>query len=304
MPRRLAAVLLAASACAAYASAQPADEPDESGAIEARLTDVQGPVYVHYADAPEGEFQAAEADSPLEEGDVVRTGEGAQAEIGLDGASVVTVAENSDFAVSSLDKKDARFDLGIGSFVAKLKKLLPGQNLQFRTVTAVAAVRGTELGMSQDGDDQPAHVGVFDEGHVLVQSQGRGGFVPLDPGQETEVSKGAAPSKPAPLRALAGHRSFLQNIRRRQSLLSQTWRPRPRSQRLQMRRRLLQRPRMKGQQLRGVRPDRANRRMARRQRKQQRQQEKQQRHEQRRRQMQQRRQQLQQNQQKRRRRKP
>ena len=44
---------------------------------------------------------------------------------------------------------------------------------------AVAAVRGTELGVSQAGDDSPAQVGVFDEGHVSVTKPGQTGEVKL-----------------------------------------------------------------------------------------------------------------------------
>ena len=266
--RLLAVSILAAAACAAYSAAQPYDGGASasqdgaqagSGRIEARLTAAQGPVYVHLADDPEGEYRQAQTDAPLDEGDVVRTGEGASAEVALDGGSVVSIDQNTDFIVRSLDKSDARFTLGIGSIIAKLKKLLPGQNLSFRTPTAVAAVRGTELGLSQDGDDSPAHVGVFDEGHVLVQSRGQSGYVALDPGQETEVAKGAAPTRPQPLRYLAARRALLGRLRARQRFLLRTWRPRSRAERMRLRRRWLALPRLRGAQLRGVRADRAAR---------------------------------------------
>lgn len=265
----LLALVLAAGAASSFAQA-PVDGSDAgapeaaapaAGAadpIDARITQANGDVYVHYASDPDGQFAQAAAGTPLQEGDLVRTGQGATAEVSLDGTSVIDVNENSDFVVRSLDRGNASFELGIGSFVAKLKKLLQGQNLSFATPTAVAAVRGTELGISFETDDQPAHVGVFDEGHVVVQAQG-GATVALDPGQETEVGVGAAPSAPGPLRVLAVWRPRLAAVRARQAVLFRTWRPWSPAQRMAFRRRFLARPRLAAGQLRGVRADRMNR---------------------------------------------
>lgn len=85
-------------------------------------------------------------------------------------SSVIRLGPNTDFLVNSLDTAESEFFLGIGRLVAKLRSLAAGREVRFRTATAVAAVRGTELAVEQENDDAPTRVGVFDEGQVVVSS--------------------------------------------------------------------------------------------------------------------------------------
>ena len=72
------------------AAPQAAEEGEGAGEErEARLTRVDGAVYVHTADQAEGEFVKAEAGMPLEDGDLVRTGSDGSAEVTLDGESEI-----------------------------------------------------------------------------------------------------------------------------------------------------------------------------------------------------------------------
>ena len=258
--RGLALMLLLAG------SLHAADQsPPESDDREARLTTVEGTVYVHLHGQPDGEFIAAEADAPVEEGDLVRTGTDGRAEVTLDGETVIEMSPNTDFLVNSLAQEQTEFHVGIGAIVAKIKTLLAGRAMRFTTVSAVAAVRGTELGVSQAGDDSPARIGVFDEGHVSVTTPKGGGEVKLGPGQETDVARGAAPGAPGALRAFAPARERMQALRRRQAFMRLNWRPRALEQRQALRRALAQRRSVRADQLRNVRADIARRRYARQQ---------------------------------------
>ncbi len=225
----------------------------QDSALEARLTSVTGTVYLHLHGQPDGDYIQAQAGASLEEGDVVRTGDDGSAEVTFQGPSVVDLTPNTDFAVKSLAPDDAEFDLGLGTLIAKIQHLLEGRQLRFATPTAIAAVRGTELGVSQDGNDEPARVGVYDEGRVSVSEPGQEAQVQLGPGQETEVYRGRPPQAPRPLRALAVYRARFQALRRRQAYWRAHWRPRSRARLRALRRALLRRPVVKARLLHRVR---------------------------------------------------
>jgi|GEM_PF-1031909 hypothetical protein len=218
-------VLLLALGVGLAGSRARADETNDSDNRDVRLTRVEGTVYVHLLGQPDGQFAPAEANAALEEGDEIRTGQDGTAEVAMDGESVIEVQPGSDFTVGSLAPAHTEFHLGLGALIAKLKSLLPSQQMRFDTPTAVAAVRGTELGLSQE-ENQPGHVGVFDEGHVAVSGVNGGGEVTVGPGQETELREGAAPALPHPLRALSARRARMDNVRGRAAQVGRGWRRR------------------------------------------------------------------------------
>ena len=191
--------------------------------IEARLTKVEGTVYIHTSQQKEGEFIKAEADIPLASGDLVRTGTDGRAEVAFEGNSILQLDNGTDFIVNSLQPAHTEAYLGIGSLIAKLQKLLTGRSLSFRTPTAVASVRGTELAVSQEDSDKPTRIGVFDEGQVAVSSLKGGRQVLLKPGQETSVTQGKPPEKPKPLATFAPQKQAIQQVRQRVEAVKKTW---------------------------------------------------------------------------------
>jgi hypothetical protein len=225
--RLLAAILLGALFSPLAAAAQ--DRWD------ARLTGVTGDVEVHPADGSEA--VAAEADMPLDEGDRVVTPAGATAEISLDGESLITVQENSDFTLEKTAKSESVFALKLGSLLAKIQKL-GSQRLKVRTPEAVAAVRGTEFGVDVEGSGQ-SHVGVFDEGRVEVE--GHGATEVLTPNQETSVRRGASPLKPFTLKRFAARRQMMQGRINRLQAVRQQWKKMPPSARKRQRMKALRR---------------------------------------------------------------
>jgi hypothetical protein len=240
----------------------PQDESTAAQERQAVLARVEGTVYVHIHEHPEGEFVEAELNAPLAAGDLVRTGSDGSAEIALDGESVVDLAPNSDFLVTSLDPAQTEFHLGFGSLVAKLKSLTSGEGMTFRTSNAVAAVRGTELGVAHDGDDQPSRFGVFDEGRVAVQSEGSEGSVMLNPGEETQAQKGARPPQAHALRSFVPARERLAAARVRLDTYRKAWVRRSPQQLRNQRRRLQRLKRIQSGRLRNVSPQLRARRYA------------------------------------------
>jgi hypothetical protein len=276
-PAWLLAALLAAPALPAFAGAPPdegvtaaaaastpqdaeaqAGEGDEADQ-EARLTEVTGAVYVHLPGHGEDEYARAEPDMPVAAGDEIRVGDDSSAELTLEGHTVIHIGPNSDFIVNSLAPEATEFHLGLGSIVAKIKHLVDGRRMEFRTPTTLAAVRGTELGVAQGGDGEPARVGVFDEGDVAVSGTARPGEIHIGPNQEVRVEGGRV-GRPAAMSFFNAHRARLERARSRQrQMLAGAWRPRPLAERRQRRAMLLQRKALKRAELQGLSPQQRQR---------------------------------------------
>jgi hypothetical protein len=214
---RILAATLAVLLTAAPSFAQDAS-PDH---WDARLTSVTGEVSVHPADGSEA--VVGSADMPLEEGDRVVTGEGATAEISLDGESLITLASASDFTLEKTAKAESTFSLAFGSLLAKIQSL-GSRRLSVRTPTSVAAVRGTEFGVDVEGAEQ-SHVGVFDEGRVEVS--GSGVTEVLTPNQETSVARGRPPLKPFALKRFVARRKMMHARIQRLQAVRKAWRKLP-----------------------------------------------------------------------------
>ncbi|MBI5629586.1 MAG: FecR domain-containing protein [Elusimicrobia bacterium] len=199
-----------------------------------RLMDVQGSVTVYTQEEPGG--AAAQAGLPLEAGDRVSAGPNGSAEIGIGGKSLIALKSGSEIVLSSPQPGGALIELGLGSLLAKLEPLLPGQSLRVRTPTAVAAVRGTEFGVEFSAEEKETLVGVFDEGRVEV-SGGSGAMETLQANQETSISEGKPPLQPYVLRRLARQRAFMRAIPKRLRRMAKEWKALPPAQRRALRRR-------------------------------------------------------------------
>ena len=183
---------------------------------------------------------------PRKEGDRVVVGEGGSAEVALDGGSLITVREKSDFKIEKSAKGDTSFFLQFGSLLAKIQKL-GNQRMRVRTPTAVAAVRGTEFGVDVDGDN--THVGVFDEGKVEVEGGAGGKPELLIANQETSVAKGAAPIHAIQLQRFAAHRALMRGHGRRLAAIRKKWKALPPEARRDLRKKLSERARERRRKL-------------------------------------------------------
>lgn len=210
----------------------------QAASVDARVMDVRGEALLYTAANPDG--VAAETDVPLEEGDRLVTGPGASVEIGIDGGSVLTIEENSDFTLKDARPASTTFSLTLGTLLAKIKKLAAGEALQVQSPTAVAAVRGTEFGVEVAAGEE-THVGVFDEGSVEVRGQ-QGEASVLSPNQETRVARGMAAERPYELKRLMARRAFMRRqMRGSMKRMARRWKTLPPEQRRQHRQAAMER---------------------------------------------------------------
>ena len=205
---------------------------------DARMTKVSGEVTVMPADgSPE---VSGETGMPLEEGDRIVVAEDAFAEVALDGGSLITVRENSDFLLEKTAKGDSSFFLKIGSLLAKIEKL-NSHRLSVRTPTAVAAVRGTEFGV--EVEDGASHVGVFDAGKVEVTAVDGGKHETLISNQELSVKKGVTTLRAIQLKRFVARRSAMRAHGRRIAAIRAGWKALPPEARQKRRQKSLERMR-------------------------------------------------------------
>jgi hypothetical protein len=208
----LSVVCLSGAGASAQSSAAPAP------AWRARLTKVSGDVQIRAAGGPS--FSAAKAGRKLAEGDEVRTGRGGVAELALDGDAVLQLKPRSDFTLSKTDKSSSFVTLALGTVLAKLHRLASNRAFEVRTPTAVAAVRGTEFGVSVERS--LTRVGVFSEGLVEI-SDSAGHQLTLAPGQESEVPEGGPPSAAAKLKAFASYAADMRSLNSRLEQIKKDW---------------------------------------------------------------------------------
>ena len=206
---------------------------------DARITAVTGEVVVYPAGG--GDEVSGDVDMPLEAGDRVVTSAGATAEISLDGGSLLSLRESTDFTLENTQKSASIFSVALGSIMAKIQKL-GSQSLSVRTPTSVAAVRGTEFAVDVEGDQ--SHVGVFDEGRVEVKGQA-GGMTVLTPNQETSVTRGLAPMRASALMRFAARRELMRAHVQRLAVVRRNWKAMPLLQRRVIRAKALKRLRQR-----------------------------------------------------------
>lgn len=211
---------------------------------DAQLTKIEGSVEVR--DKAEAEYHAAEEGLPLEVGDTIRTGADGRAEVGLDGDSVVMLQENTRFTIGSTRRSNAFMSLSLGTLLAKFSSLGKADRFRIKTFTAVAAIRGTEFGVS--ADDAGSRVGVFDEGEVAVLPPDESNEVLLKANQETEILTGAAPVPPRALKYFAFHRQRMSIVRSRLKTIRGRWKKRNMRQRDRWKKRLERRLKRRGGQ--------------------------------------------------------
>lgn len=262
-----AKILLPAVFCSlllsALAFAQTGEEDGLEPAWDARITALEGEVfvYVQTGEGEEAEGVAAQMEMPINAGDRVETRANGRVEIALDSDSIIDLGPNSIFIVESDSDDEWAFMLELGELVSKLRSVLStGRRLSFKTPTAVAAVRGTEIWASV-ADEGDSRFGVVDEGKISVRAVADDSIAPviLKPRQQVVIGAGkrlkfATKNGRRMLRA----RKFkprkrimrrLKNIRARRAVLRRSWKRMARGQRRQMRKNIRQRHRRKMRRL-------------------------------------------------------
>ena len=266
MIHSLPVMLLTAAFISPLVSFAQEDAGGGPDTIDARITSVDGDVTVFYHDQGEQGVDAA-ADMLLDAGDKVKTGPESRAEVGLDGDSVIEIGPDSEFEVAGLERKNAEFGLNIGSLLSKVRSLFAnGGRMDIRTPTAVASVRGTEFAVEQDAQGQ-SHVGVFDEGKVVLSAPGgTGGERLLQANQEASVEKGFRPSEVriGQLKRFKARRARMLAVRRRAQALRKHWEKISPQNRREMRKKLFERRRDIRQEIREKRSERQRNRQERR----------------------------------------
>lgn len=208
-----------------------AEDSDEAGDWDARITAVSGRATLFTGDEKEG--MPAEEGMPVESGDHVQTGKDGTVEIAFAADNVVEVGPDSMISVESIDKSDSWLSLDLGRMVAKLRKLLRRERFGVRTPTAVAGVRGTEFGVvvAKDGEST---VGVLYEGEVGVRA------IHAPDVEETIVTKKRevrVPHEDPDIKEKDGklilklrrwkrvkkHRKRIKHLRKRHEILTRTW---------------------------------------------------------------------------------
>ena len=238
---------------------EPVLEPPPIAKWDPRVTMVEGTVTIFSRGADEG--VPAEEGMPLEEGDNVRTGADGRAELALSSDSVIALGPASIITLSDLEPKQTLLNLDLGTLVAKLRwKATPGRRMDVMTPTAVAAVRGTEFGVTvQEGGE--TSVGVFDEGRVAVRTTADSAVeetmleprqevrVPMGPNTDIETRGGRNYLRVGELAQLKPFQEQIERIRERPEELSRSWQEMDRPRREEVRSRMVEQHRERMQAL-------------------------------------------------------
>lgn len=212
----------------------------QEGSGDTRITSLEGDVDVRFKG--ESEWTPAEKDTPLDAGDSVKTGAGAQAEISFGGQSVYELQQNSELTLAEAGAVKTAFQLDVGTLLLHIRKLLTGQGVEVRTKTALAAVIGTELGVTVDPDGA-TDVGVID-GEVLVETKAMPGLparqIQVAKDKELRIALGAKPEAPRPLKAFLPFRDRFKRLHARRIELRRDWQSLPPQRRAELRRNLVE----------------------------------------------------------------
>ena len=133
--------------------------------------------------------------APLFQGDLLRSGKGARAEVYLrEGKDTVSMYSATVFRIAEASNKGTRIGLGIGKAFVKVLSAFSQGRFKLQTPTAVIGVKGTEFVASTDGVETflltvSGVVGLanvdFPEQEILVRAN-----------QASSVMPGALPARP------------------------------------------------------------------------------------------------------------
>jgi tetratricopeptide (TPR) repeat protein len=143
-------------------------------------------------------YSALKKGDTISEGNWIKTGADGWVELTLEDKSKFTLANNTEFAVTSFlltkNKREGSFNLAQGKLRASVVKLAGRQSgMTVRSGTAVAGIKGTEFLMMSQG---PANVFFGNEGTVAVSGDGKGPQKPLTASTMTQNTRGDVPLEP------------------------------------------------------------------------------------------------------------
>jgi len=201
----------------------PALYAEGQAARDVRVTEATGQVTVKTSDHPK-QAAAVDEETPLMDQDVIETGPKSTAEITMDGETVFKLQPDSRLQIKKLFQQNTQLELTQGAMLAKVKPAAgPDHALIVKMPTAVAAIRGTEF--AAETGHGVSHIGVFDEGHVVVAGAWGHEHVKLAPNQETKVTLSNVPQSPHPLAHFKTYRNQIQGLRSRATYWRKNWSP-------------------------------------------------------------------------------
>ncbi len=139
----------------------------------------------------------------ISEGNWIRTGPDGWVELTLNDKSKFTLANNTEFEISSFlltkNRREGSFNLAQGKLRASVVKFGGRQSgMTVKSGTAVAGIKGTEFLMLSQGQ---ANVFFGNEGKVGVSGYDRGQQQPLTTGTMTQNTRGITPLEPLKVEA-------------------------------------------------------------------------------------------------------
>lgn len=177
--------------------------------FSATLIDFEGEVLIQKGG--ENLWLPVEKDMPLEQGDHIKTGAKAFAEILVDDGSQIRLEENSEITLSELSADSqtksitASVYLWFGRMLSNITRFAHARSkFEVQTATVVAGVRGTDFAVEVT-DTKQSDVGVFD-GEVAVAGLDRQkrpmreSEAVLGKGYQSSVFKNKPPALPVQLR--------------------------------------------------------------------------------------------------------
>jgi tetratricopeptide (TPR) repeat protein len=141
----------------------------------------------------------------ISEGNWIKTGADGWVELTLEDKSKFTLANNTEFEITSFlyngkqKQRNGSFNLAEGKLRASVVKLAGRQSgMTVKSGTAVAGIKGTEFLMMTQG---PANVFFGNEGTVSVSGDGKGPQQPLTASTMTQNTRGITPVEPLKVEA-------------------------------------------------------------------------------------------------------
>jgi len=202
---------------------------------------MSGEVSLKAADSDE--WLEAEQDTPLEVGDMLRTGPDGLARLSYDDEGLIEIGTSSVLKIGPLEYANTSVSLDSGSLLGRLKNIVSRmRRFSINTDAAVCAVRGTEFGVEYDGQSGETVAGVFDEGEITIGRAGEAGAEPVEvtAGQEV-LLRGSGAVKARAMKRLSARRQALGTMLARRKAIEARWKPATAVRRTEMRRQALAR---------------------------------------------------------------
>lgn len=168
-------------------------------AEEAKVKYMIGEVRVKQDSQGKG-WTALNMQTLLLEKDIIRTGNEALCELELPDGSITKILANSILELRNFpDPADESMDLftGLGKFFFRVKKVL-NRNFKVSSPVAVAAIRGTEFLVVNEGDKTKVLV---KSGRVDLSDLYMRQTVQINPGFKAEITAGSMPAEPVEMTA-------------------------------------------------------------------------------------------------------